>query len=304
MDETWGWTHKAGSIEGTTQPSQPRDIESNLCVWEHPIDLHFETVTLQRWPQFVLKIYLRSPNIQRDEFCAYAVCTIPTIPGIHTFTCRAWRPMDERSLQSDEFRGLWTGLYPHCLNDSSKELLERPGWDASNINTQGVGSVHFRLFVVTKGVDALSFSDPRAERDSMLKDLGHGQDGVRKSYSNYRSGHLRRPSDVPTIGTDEGSDTPGSRHSEDPSRDDGLTIGPKPKSYSAGRDRRRRSRLAEEGEPSQSSDPVGMPASPAKSTGQAGRRRRRQSGRLGLSGESDSYPGPRLRDKYATEPAP
>jgi hypothetical protein len=48
--------HASPLLQGTTQPSQPRDIESNLCVWEHPIDLHFETVTLQRWPQFVLKV--------------------------------------------------------------------------------------------------------------------------------------------------------------------------------------------------------------------------------------------------------
>eukprot|EP00873_Tetraselmis_striata_P017532 jgi/Tetstr1/437796/TSEL_002835.t1 len=156
FEEAWGWIHQAGLTQGTTQPSQPYEDNNDFSVWEHPIDIHFKTTTLQKWPQLVLKIFHRSVYVQRDEFCAYAVCSLPTHAGHHQISCSAWQPMDERCALSEELGGLWTGLYPQCVNDAPKEIVERPGWEYSSVQTKGVGRVHFRLFVVTKGMEDLS----------------------------------------------------------------------------------------------------------------------------------------------------
>mmetsp|Transcript_29429 Transcript_29429/g.73970 ORF Transcript_29429/g.73970 Transcript_29429/m.73970 type:complete len:296 (-) Transcript_29429:848-1735(-) len=109
FEEAWGWIHQAGLTQGTTQPSQPYEDNNDFSVWEHPIDIHFKTTTLQKWPQLVLKIFHRSVYVQRDEFCAYAVCSLPTHAGHHQISCSAWQPMDERCALSEEL-GVCTGI--------------------------------------------------------------------------------------------------------------------------------------------------------------------------------------------------
>lgn len=120
-----------------------------MSVWEHPIDLHLKTTTLQLWPKIVLKVaplpgcpawllrlpvsrltskccllqvFHRSKNIQRDEFYGYSVISLPTMPGIHEFSSSVWRPNDFRSILSDDHDGESLSCRPemHRLFDSKE----------------------------------------------------------------------------------------------------------------------------------------------------------------------------------------
>jgi len=325
--EEWGWQHQEGFLKGTTQPSGPSEDEDELSVWEHPVDLHLKTNTLQRWPHIVLRVYHRSKYMQRDEFYGYAVCCLPTTPGLHEFSCRVWRPNDERKAQTDEYAGYWTGLYPQCTNDGAKELIQRPGWEYSSILTCGMGEVMIRLFVAFKGMQ-----DVQPQVEGARRNRAHFEDmGLRRNLSfqgdqytestdpmspaksrrammSYQSSEVS-DSDSPLkarrqapgrLGRMRRSVDGGGRHSRQSSLGDfGGMDADRSEDGTSPSGRRRHRRTGSQGR-------VGSPG-PSSEAGGGGRQRHRRTGSMGgqsdiLGDSRDSLPdigGTRLRERYS-----
>lgn len=85
-----GWKVLDGCEEGQTQESC--DLYTNKPVWDHPIDVHYTTQTLQNSPKLLLQIFHRDTH-GRLLFGSYGVCNIPLSPGLHSIKCHTWKPI-------------------------------------------------------------------------------------------------------------------------------------------------------------------------------------------------------------------
>ncbi|XP_020286033.1 B9 domain-containing protein 2-like isoform X2 [Pseudomyrmex gracilis] len=73
-----GWKVISGNEEGQTQESC--DLYTNNPVWDHPVDLHYSTQTLQNSPKLLLQVFCRD-TYGRILFLSYGVHSIPLSPG-------------------------------------------------------------------------------------------------------------------------------------------------------------------------------------------------------------------------------
>ena len=94
-----GWKLISGSVEGQTQ--ECCDSYEKQSVWDHPIDLHYTTQTLQGSPKLLLQIFCRD-NHGRILFVGYGVVTIPLTPGHHELKCFTWKPIGTSIILSFE----------------------------------------------------------------------------------------------------------------------------------------------------------------------------------------------------------
>ncbi|XP_008555137.1 tectonic-1 isoform X2 [Microplitis demolitor] len=85
-----GWKLINGNSEGQTQ--ECRDLYRKKLAWDHPIDLHYTTHTIQGSPKLLLQIFSRD-NYGRILFTAYGTCSVPLTPGFHQITCHTWKPI-------------------------------------------------------------------------------------------------------------------------------------------------------------------------------------------------------------------
>lgn len=85
-----GWKIISGSEEGQTQESC--DFYTNNPVWDHPIDLHYTTQTLQNSPKLLLQVFCRD-NHGRLIFLSYGVYNVPLSPGSYILDCHTWKPI-------------------------------------------------------------------------------------------------------------------------------------------------------------------------------------------------------------------
>lgn len=85
-----GWKIINGNSEGQTQ--ECCDPYSKVSVWDHPVDLHFATQTLQGCPKILLQVYCRD-DFNRILFLSYGVSSIPLKPGFHSILCHTWKPI-------------------------------------------------------------------------------------------------------------------------------------------------------------------------------------------------------------------
>ncbi|KAK2579031.1 hypothetical protein KPH14_002824 [Odynerus spinipes] len=99
-----GWKIIEGTEEGQTQESC--DTYTNEPVWDHPIDIHYATQTLQNSPKLLLQIFSRD-SYGRILFNSYGVCNIPLSPGFHSLNCHTWKPIgDWKDRLRDKFLGV------------------------------------------------------------------------------------------------------------------------------------------------------------------------------------------------------
>lgn len=80
----------AGDIEGQTQECY--NPYSDVTIWDHPIDIHYTTQSLQGSPKFLAQVFCRD-KYDRILFLAYGVASIPLTPGHHTIECHTWKPV-------------------------------------------------------------------------------------------------------------------------------------------------------------------------------------------------------------------
>ncbi|XP_076548891.1 tectonic-3 [Osmia lignaria lignaria] len=138
-----GWKVLNGCEEGQTQESC--DLYINEPVWDHPIDLHYTTQTLQNSPKLLLQIFFRDEH-ERILFGAYGSCNIPLSPGLHFIECHTWKPIGNwKDRLKDKFLGITLQLKsPNVLVNCL---------DRFELLTESMGTVKIELHILTKNFE-------------------------------------------------------------------------------------------------------------------------------------------------------
>ncbi|CAL7948272.1 unnamed protein product [Xylocopa violacea] len=138
-----GWKIINGSEEGQSQESF--DTYTNEPIWDHPIDLHYTTQTLQNSPKLLLQIFCRDTH-GRILFVSYGTCNIPLSPGEHSIECHTWKPVGNwKDRLRDRFLGITLQLKsPNVLVNSL---------DRFELLTESMGTVKIELHILTRNFE-------------------------------------------------------------------------------------------------------------------------------------------------------
>ncbi|XP_017794479.1 PREDICTED: tectonic-3-like [Habropoda laboriosa] len=134
-----GWKVLNGCEEGQTQESC--DLYTDEPVWDHPIDLHYTTQTLQNSPKLLLQTFCRDTH-GRILFGSYGICNIPLSPGLHCIECHTWKPIGNwKDRLRDKFLGVTLQLKsPSALVNSL---------DRFQLLTESMGTVKSELYIIS-----------------------------------------------------------------------------------------------------------------------------------------------------------
>ncbi|XP_018377352.1 PREDICTED: tectonic-3-like [Trachymyrmex cornetzi] len=120
-----GWKIISGHEEGQTQESC--DFYTNNPVWDHPVDLHYTTQTIQNSPKLLLQVFGRD-NYGRIIFLSYGVYNVPVSSGSYVLDCHTWKPIEDISIctnDTDCKESINSTIYtqiPEIDNPSLKDL--------------------------------------------------------------------------------------------------------------------------------------------------------------------------------------
>lgn len=89
---TWSqgkeWLCVGGDQKGQTQVDYPQD---DMVVWNHPIDVHYYTKSMQGWPKICLEVW-KLDEYGGQQVCGYGFAFLPTESGYHEMSVPVWRP--------------------------------------------------------------------------------------------------------------------------------------------------------------------------------------------------------------------
>ncbi|PNH06038.1 B9 domain-containing protein 2 [Tetrabaena socialis] len=150
------WQVLRGQQQGTTHACCSAVGEVDLVVWEHPLDIHVKTQSLQGWPALLLMVYARNESSGCDSFVSYALVPLPSTPGMHRISSHTWFAVESNRALGRSFFAWHTGLIPR-LEDETFIIDQRKREDAGPfISTVGAGEVHLRLNILTKNLDQVT----------------------------------------------------------------------------------------------------------------------------------------------------
>mmetsp|Transcript_31948 Transcript_31948/g.42173 ORF Transcript_31948/g.42173 Transcript_31948/m.42173 type:complete len:180 (-) Transcript_31948:243-782(-) len=138
------WSTLAGHTEGHTQIDATSEV--GMTVWNHPIDMHFSTTSIEGWPKLILEVW-RLDAFDRHEIAGYGTCFLPTVSGDHYLECAVWRPY-----------GSWTERVTSFLLGSPTQLKYSDSLILSSQRdqmqmTETLGGVCFSLKIITLGFE-------------------------------------------------------------------------------------------------------------------------------------------------------
>ena len=139
----WGksWSFLAGEESSQTQYSGSDD---NVHVWNHPIDVHFATASMQGWPRIILQVF-ELDEYGRSILAAYGFSHLPTNPGHHELEVRCWRPSGS---VAEELASFFLGT-SSCLADES--MIFGKAWETrSQLTTVSSGMVKMNVNVLLR----------------------------------------------------------------------------------------------------------------------------------------------------------
>ncbi|XJO74875.1 hypothetical protein BDV3_005632 [Batrachochytrium dendrobatidis] len=134
------WTPIEGDLSGQTHVDVP--LDSNLCVWSHPIDIHLTTTSLLGWPKIRVQVYYQD-MFGRNELYGYGFAHIPSSPGLHKIDISTWRPV---GTPSDQIWSYFLGATPQLKN---LDLIDTPT-DRFRLITASMGKVHLEINVMLR----------------------------------------------------------------------------------------------------------------------------------------------------------
>lgn len=102
-----------GDVKGQTQVDYPEE-ESDMFVWNHPIDVHYYTKSMQGWPRICLEVW-KLDEFGQQSVCGYGVAFFPSQPGVHELKVPVWRPC---GTHRDEVFNFYLGTAPSRLVDT------------------------------------------------------------------------------------------------------------------------------------------------------------------------------------------
>lgn len=73
------WSLLEGAKDGQSQYTMNSD--DNLCVWNHPVDLHFTAANMKGWPRILLQVWNLDVH-GRSNLVGYGFTHLPSSPGM------------------------------------------------------------------------------------------------------------------------------------------------------------------------------------------------------------------------------
>ena len=115
------WGVLEGIADGHSQTAYgPENTDS---VWNHPIDLHFQTTTMQGWPKLIVQIQ-ELDSYGRVHVIAHGFAHLPCSSGAHAVSVPCWRAT---GTQEEELRGKFPFmrrlLFSVCVFSTDSRLI-------------------------------------------------------------------------------------------------------------------------------------------------------------------------------------
>jgi B9 domain-containing protein 2 len=111
IDKGKHWGVLDGLTDGHTQTAY--GPEGVLAVWNHPVDIHYQTTSMQGWPKLIVQIQ-HLDEYGRVQIIAHGFAHIPCTPGSHEITVSCWRAT---GTQREELRAFFLNEYPVLLDE-------------------------------------------------------------------------------------------------------------------------------------------------------------------------------------------
>lgn len=141
------WSCVGGEEEGQTQTDYPEG-EDEMVQWNHPLDLHYYTKTLEGWPKIIFEVW-KLDSFGSKSLSGYSFINVPTTPGSHEIEALIWRPC---GTQREEMAEFFLGESARLVNASMIHSGLKAKEDRHRITTKTVGKVHVRLDVLLRHV--------------------------------------------------------------------------------------------------------------------------------------------------------
>ncbi|KAL7482053.1 hypothetical protein ACHAW6_007739 [Cyclotella cf. meneghiniana] len=130
----WGraWSFLEGEESSQTQYAASDD---GVLVWNHPIDVHFASASMQGWPRIVVQVW-ELDEFGRSILAGYGFMHLPTNPGDHDIEVNCWRPIGSIL---EELQSFFLGTST-CLVD--EDIVFGKAWEKrSQLSTVSSGVV-------------------------------------------------------------------------------------------------------------------------------------------------------------------
>jgi len=127
-----------------------RTIDSpmeNAAVWDHPIDVHYTTGTLEGFPRLIVNVWSLDDH-GSASLVAYGFCSIPIASGNYKLSCKTWRPT---GTSQEEITRAFINAGPQLKTDGA--IFERFADDRVRLTTVGSGEVEINLSVVLRNIE-------------------------------------------------------------------------------------------------------------------------------------------------------
>lgn len=145
------WSKVGGEDKGQTQVDYPADDDAaagggGMMVWNHPIDLHYFTKTVEGWPRFAFEVW-RLDAYGGRALAGYSFVNVPLAAGSHELTCDVWRPCGS---QKQELAEYFLDESTHLLDREMVHSAGKAKEERHRVVTKSVGTLHLRLDVVLR----------------------------------------------------------------------------------------------------------------------------------------------------------
>ena len=116
---------------------------SDPAVWNHPIDLHYATSSVETWPMLYLELWTQDEH-GRNDIAGYSQLQLPASPGQHELDAVVWRP---RGTFLEELRAFFLGGRPQLVSPISA-IVDTSRFHP-DFRTETIGLVHVGINVIT-----------------------------------------------------------------------------------------------------------------------------------------------------------
>ena len=140
------WKLIAGHDKGQTQTDTPAD-SSDVCVWSHPIDVHYEFSGIQGWPKMSFQVW-EHDSLGRSYMGGYGFCNLPMSPGEHNIEVNLWRPV---GTMTEDLTTSFIGGAPHLKNQEIVHTAQ----DRFRLKSESAGTVHVSVNLILGRVSNL-----------------------------------------------------------------------------------------------------------------------------------------------------
>ncbi|CAM9637468.1 unnamed protein product [Scytosiphon promiscuus] len=115
------WTCLAGLEEGQTHVMDTGYGEA-FAPWNHPIDLHYTTKSIQGWPRLMLQVWQLDTH-GRNVLRGYGFRHLPSSPGFSEVSVPCWRPS---GTMQEETAAFFLGVTPRL---AAEDAVFNRAWD-------------------------------------------------------------------------------------------------------------------------------------------------------------------------------